>query len=156
MKYIELTQGKKAIVDKEDYELLSQHKWTYSDGYAYRRPKGEKIWMHRLISKVPNGLYTDHINGNKLDNRRKNLRHCTYAQNNKNAAIRKDNKTGYKGVYWEKGMSKYRCVIQNDGKRITLGYFDCKHEAAKTYNEKAKELHGEFARLNDFGGVSSK
>src|SRR5574343_596006 len=111
MKKLPLSQGKFAIVDDDDYENLLSWKWTYSGGYAYRlktiQGKSKKIWLHRFIANIPDGLYTDHINGDKLDCRKENLRFCTYAENNKNASIRKANKSGYRGVYWEKGVKKW-------------------------------------------------
>lgn len=160
MKQIPLTQGKTALVDDEDYDFLMQWKWTFSNGYAYRlktiNGKGKKFWLHRMVNKTPDGLFTDHINGNRLDCRKGNLRDCTYSQNNKNAATRKDNKSGFRGVYWEKGMKAWRCVIQSNGKRETLGFYENPEEAAIVYNENASRLHGEFARLNKIGGISSK
>lgn len=156
MKQIPLTQGKFAIVDDEDYDFLMQWKWTHSGGYAYRlktvRGVSKKIWLHRETNKTPDGLFTDHINGDRLDCRKENLRTCTYAENNKNAAIRKDNKSGYRGVYWEKGVKKWRVVINTDGIRKCFGFFEDVLEAAETYNKNAKLLHGDFARLNDLGG----
>lgn len=152
MRQLPLSQGKFAIVDNDDYEKLLPWKWTFSGGYAYRvktvQGKSKKVWLHRFIANTPEGLYTDHINGNRLDCRKENLRICTYAQNNKNASIRKDNKSGYRGVYWEKGVKKWRAVINADAKRICLGFYESAKEAAKAYNESAKKLHGSFARLN--------
>jgi len=152
MKQIPLSQGKFALVDDDMYDYLMQWKWTFSGGYTYRvktiRGISKKIWMHREVNGTAPGTYTDHIDGNRLNNTRSNLRTCTYAQNNKNAVKRKDNKSGYRGVYWEKGMDKWRVVINNDGKRITIGYFDDILVAASAYNKHAKILHGDFARLN--------
>lgn len=152
MKTIPLTQGKFTIVDDDVYDYLMQWKWTFSGGYAYRlktiKGKSKKIWLHREINATPTGKYTDHIDGNRLNNTRSNLRVCTYAENNKNAKTRKDNKSGYRGVHWEKGCRKWRAVINNNGKRITIGMFDDVVAAAIAYNEYAKKLHKEFARLN--------
>lgn len=152
MKQIPLSQGKFALVDADIYDYLMQWKWTYSGGYAYRlktvRGNSRKIWMHRECNGTKEGEYTDHIDGNRLNNTRSNLRTCTYAQNNKNAKTRKDNKSGYRGVYWEKSCNKWRVVISNDGKKLSVGLFDDIVEAAKAYNAAAKKLHGSFARLN--------
>ena len=158
MKLLPLSQGKFAKVDNEDFESLLQWKWTYSGGYAYRvktiNKKSKKIWLHRFINKTPDVLYTDHINGDRLDCRKQNLRNCTYAQNNKNVKTRKDNKSGYRGVYWEKGMKKWRSVISAEGEKVCLGFFNSAIDAAKAYNKKALELHGSFARLNDIAEVA--
>lgn len=92
-KEIQLTQGKVTLVDDEDYEWLSQWKWCAKDGrngnfYAFRASKNKSTYMHRLILDTPKGKVTDHINGNGLDNRRINLRICSYRENshNKNRA----------------------------------------------------------------------
>lgn len=105
MKKIKLTQGKYAIVDDEDFEWLNQWKWCYCK-YVIRdiilNKKNKRIYMHRLIMNTPEKMQTDHINGNKLDNRRNNLRICTQSQNNMNRKISKLNTSGYRGIYWDK------------------------------------------------------
>jgi hypothetical protein len=156
-KLIPLNQGKYAIVDDEDFEWLNQWKWTYNPhggGYASRTDrsggKQKTILMHRVILGAKDGEQVDHINRNRLDNRKENLRLCTPADNAKNAGKRKDGKTSkYKGVYYCKKNNKYGSAIQVNGKRISLGYYDEELDAAYYYNMKAKELHGEFAVLND-------
>src|SRR3990167_7351351 len=98
-------KGKFAMVDDEDYKYLSQWGWhlhiSKFTNYARRvesNPKGSKnLYMHRVIMQTPKGMVTDHINRNGLDNRRKNLRVCTQAQNMANARMRKDNTSGATG-----------------------------------------------------------
>ncbi len=160
MKRIKLSKGKYALVDDADYDWLNQWSWHFHD-YAIRteylgRVNGKKITrnirMHRLVCNTPDGFYTDHINGDKLDNRRSNLRACNKSENAMNVGIRKDNSSGYRGVYrtHPKANSKpWQAEIKKDGKRIYLGYFDEAIDAAKAYNNAAKNLHGEFARLNE-------
>ena len=99
-KRILLTKNKVAIVDDEDYEWLNQWKWKYhKDNYGYRTVKYNKsIFMHRIINKTPDGLFTDHINREGLDNRKCNLRTVTRNQNIFNSKPRKNNTSGYKGV----------------------------------------------------------
>lgn len=129
-KLIPLTQGKFAIVDAEDYERLMQHKWYYSKkGYAMRGirnmslSKGYKnVIMHREVNNTPDGMITDHINGNKLDNRRSNLRNATEPLNRYNV-LRSDNKAGYPGVSWSTAVQRWRPYITKDGKRRTLGTY---------------------------------
>ena len=149
---IQLTQGKFAIVDDEDYDALSKFKWTHSGGYAYRlkTTKGisKKVWLHRVINNTPEGLFTDHINGDRLDCRKINLRTCTQSQNNKNASKRKDNSSGFRGVYWFKLTNNYRANISVNGKRICLGFYSCPKKAAQAYNLAATKHHKDFARLN--------
>lgn len=158
MKKIPLTQGKIAIVDDEDYKWLSKYKWHYHKGYAARtcRKTGRKrtIYMHREIMRTPEGFVTDHINGNKLDNRRVNLRICTKAQNNMNMKKFRSRKKAkhasrYKGVYWRGGRTpKWSAEIRYKGKQIHLGYFETEEEAAKAYDKAAIRLFGSFASPN--------
>ncbi|PWA11094.1 endonuclease [Pueribacillus theae] len=158
MKLITLTQGKAAIVDKREYERISQYNWHYHKGYAARtsRENGKKrtIYMHREIMQTPEGFVTDHINGNRLDNRKKNLRICTRAENNMNMRNYKSRKKSkkaskFKGVYWVGGIqAKWVAEIRHNGKQIHLGYFFHEIEAAYAYDQAALELFGEFASPN--------
>ena len=151
MRKIELTQGKFAIVDDEDYEYLRQFKWYYREGYAargIRKPNGKwtTIYMHRVIMGASECMEVDHINGDKSDNRKENLRICTLLENRRNRTKYKSNTTGYKGVYYDR--RKIRAKIKTDNKQIYLGSFKTLKEAAKAYNEAALKYHGEYARLN--------
>ena len=144
MKKIKLTKGKYALVDDKDFNWLSQRRWHYSVGYAMRRDKNIILLMHRIILNTPKGLETDHLNENRLDNRRKNLRICTKSQNIMNKGFQKNNTSGFKGVFWRKDRSKWKVRI---GQKY-VGLFSDKIQAARAYDRKAKELFGEFARLN--------
>ena len=141
-----------ALVDDEDYEELARYKWyaSHSNGntyYAARRARvdgGTKIiFMHSVITGYK---MTDHKNLNKLDCRRENMRECTKAQNEMNKNVRSDNKVGFKGVSADNG--RFRAQITISGKAKFLGLFDTAIEAAKTYDKKAREIFGEFARTN--------
>lgn len=90
----------------------------------------------------------DHINGDGLDCRKVNLRPCNHAENMRNRARHKNNKSGYKGVYWREFCGKFAGQITCNGKREHLGYFTDKILAARAYDDAAKRLFGEFARLN--------
>jgi len=163
MKKIKLTQGKFALVDDEDFEQLSKLKWGFdnSNGYARRVICGnEKIYMHRMIMKTPKRLQTDHINHNKLDNRKINLRIVVQSQNNMNRK-KVNNKYGYKGINFYNHRKYYtqttgrvthpktwRANIKINKKRISLGFFFTKEEAAQAYNEAAQKYFGEYAYLN--------
>jgi len=135
MARIKLTQGKFAIVDKEDFEWLNQWKWNYEHGYARRisfsnkNSKGTKIYMHRLINNTPEGMQTDHINRNKLDNKRKNLRTVTSSQNHINRPAQRNNSNGYKGVYRDKRRNLWFSSITRDYKSHYLGGFKNIEEA---------------------------
>lgn len=102
--------------------------------------------MHRIILNPPRGMFSDHIDGNPLNNQRENLRICNHNQNNFNVGIRKDNKSGFKGVRFRDNRWTSRIRINN--KEYHLGSFLNKIEAAIAYNEAAIKYHGEFARLN--------
>ena len=103
--------------------------------------------MHRLIIQAPKGLDTDHINGNRLDNRRKNLRICTHQQNIWNSVKNKYSNNDFKGVYFVKRTNNWEAKIVRNTKRYYLGKFKTELEAANTYNLKAKELFGEYAKI---------
>lgn len=149
MKEIRLPRGKVALVDDEDYELLGQRRWCCGkEGYAQRKDNNTIIRMHRIIMNTPDGMLTDHINQNKLDNQKNNLRICTYAENLMNSSKRKHTTSIYKGVSYNKQRKKWEAYIKFNKKQIHLGNFNYEKEAAKKYDEKAKELFGEFARLN--------
>jgi len=151
-KIIPLTQGKFAIVDAEDYNWLSRHKWCAAKSrdtfYAHRGSKGRLISMHRAIMRAPKGLICDHRNHNGLDNRKSNLRLCTNAQNQYNKSPKKDCSSRYKGVILRKDCKRWRAKIGLKRKRIHLGEFADEIKAALAYDDKATELFGEFAYLN--------
>lgn len=150
MPKVKLKEGVYAIVDEADYEELSKHKWTLKgDGYAHRgtpRPERKWILMHRQIMQPDQAMQVDHINGNRLDNRRSNLRICTHAQNRMNQAKQSRNTSGYKGV--DRYQNKYwRVRVRTK----TVGYFKTLTEAIEAYNVAATETFGEYARLNVIG-----
>lgn len=102
-----------------------------------------------IVDKNKN-IKIDHKNGNRLDNRKCNLRFCTTGQNSMNKGKQKNNKSGYKGVYWH-GQDKMWCVqITLKGKTYSGGVYKNVVDAAKKYNEMAKIYHKSFARLNNF------
>lgn len=158
------------LVDNELYDDLIKYNWIISsNGYAQRRiikPDGKEstISMHRQIMELTfdYSIYVDHKNGNRLDNRKSNLRICSRTENNHNMRISKRNKSGAKGVFHlyieyetKKGISRkdyWRASIMVNKKNIYLGCFpDTKEgfkQAKKAYNDAAKKYHGEFAYLN--------
>jgi hypothetical protein len=152
-KEIKLTKGYVALVDDEDHKWLLQFKW-YADeqGYARRNVgsglKRVVVRMHREILQAPKGFEVDHINGNKFDNRRCNLRLATHNQNQQNCVAYKNNTSGFKGVTWNKRDQKWCAQIRINSKRKHIGYFDDPIEAAKAYDKAAKELHDKFAQTN--------
>lgn len=134
MKLIKLTLGKYAIVDDKDYDSLNQWHWyCNAQGYAVRKPyikgsgrknqKSLSIRMHVLVNQTPEGFETDHVNRNRLDNRRENLRTVTSSENKFNTKIRMDNVSGVKGVFWENYTKKWKATIQANYKSISLGRY---------------------------------
>jgi hypothetical protein len=158
MKQIPLTQGLFASVDDDDFEELSKFKWYASkdrNSYYARRteylPDGKQktVWMHRqILSLADSNIHCDHIDGDGLNNQKFNLRPCLPGQNRLNARRRKDSGTGAKGVIRMRRSTKFYAQTGHEGKRISLGSFETLDEARNAYNEAAKKVHGEFARLD--------
>lgn len=144
------------LVDDNLFEELNKFKW-YSKldfrskkPYIRRRTKSKDIYIHRQIMSVSNSkIQVDHINMNTLDNRKENLRICERgAQNAINRPKQKNNRSGYKGVYFNKKSNNFCAQIRFNQQTIRLGYFETAEEAAKTYNHAAIEYFKEFAYLN--------
>ena len=150
IRFIALTRGKVAIVDKEDYERLSQYKWYASESkgrfYACRKNK-RAVYMHREIMRAAKGMVVDHIDGNGLNNRRSNLRVCRVCENIRNRRGA-GGRSRYKGVSFVKHLKKWKAEITCGGRRRHLGCFEEEIEAARAYDGKARELFGEFAYVN--------
>ena len=164
MNKIELTLGKFAIVDADDFERVSEFKWCYNNwgtGYADRRQHigykdgkqiRKNIYMHRFIMGVEDSkVHVDHINHDTLDNRKSNLRLCTHVENMRNRKIQKGGSSKYKGVYKysDNRVKPFKAKIQFNYKNIYLGTFATELEAAIAYNKAALHYFGEFALLND-------
>lgn len=152
MRCIQLTRKKLAIVADVDYEYLNQFKWfaRYSKGnwYAERRIGEVTVFMHNELLGRKKGFEIDHQDRNGLNNQRSNLRYSTPSQNRANVGLRKDNKSGYKGVSYYPKSKKWRAYIQVNKKWKQLGYFKTALDAARAYNKVAKQEFGEFAWLN--------
>jgi len=163
---IPLTQGKEAIIDDEDAARVLKHRWHAVQprpGYFYAATilprQATKTPLHRFILNPPTEMLVDHVNHDGLDNRRANLRVCTYRQNSLNSRPRKASGLPYKGVYREsrkgpwcprcgKAWKKWRAEIRVNGKVRILGRFQSLEAAARSYDRAARRLHGEFAFLN--------
>jgi hypothetical protein len=158
MKEIPLNHGFKTLVDDEDYDELMKYKWRAytTKGLVYvsrtvvlESGKQHSVLMHRMIANTPEGMQTDHINRNPLDNRKCNLRVCDYATNMQNRHKRAGARSKYYGVFYNPpGRKHWTPHIRFNGVVFNLGYFDTEEEAAKAYDTKARELYGEHARIN--------
>jgi hypothetical protein len=142
---IPLSQGKYALIDKEDMPIIKDIGWSaIKDGNTYYAVGGNPgIKMHRLILNATIGFYVDHINTDGLDNRKHNLRICTNSQNQAHSRLSVRNTTGFKGVV--KRKYGYDAKIIFKGKYYHLGSFRTPEEAHEVYMAKAKELQGVFA-----------
>lgn len=153
MKEIKLTQGKVALVDDEDYEVVIGGKWCAhfekKNWYATGRKGGKHYRMHRLIMGVTDPtINVDHKDGNGLNNQKNNLRVATTSQNISNGRVREGFTSKYKGVHWDKFNNKWRAMVQSKEGIKRLGRFDNEVHAALVYNEAALKIQGEFARIN--------
>jgi hypothetical protein len=158
MREIPLSQGKVALVDDEDFEWLSQWKWSLTHNYAFRRLRkaedvacGQRrssthVTMHRAIMRPPVALDVDHINGDGLDNRRMNLRVASQQENLRNQGCVAG--SGFKGVYLHKRDRCFNVVMRIDGAVKYLGYFKDAEKAARFYDDVARRHHGRFACVN--------
>jgi len=142
---VSLSKGRAwAIVDPADYPIVVRYDWALADGYAAR-------WggtrMHRIILDPPPGVEVDHINGDRLDNRRSNLRFCDDRQGAQNRKVRSDSLTGFKGVNRET-PGRWVARICVAGTQITIGSFASPEAAARAYDACALYYFGQFARPN--------
>jgi hypothetical protein len=153
MKRIPLTQGKFALVDDEDYESLSRHKWYYCraaharTGYAYRmlgpRVGRIQVRMHGVLLSAPPGMQIDHRNRDGLDNRRSNLRLVTSTGQILNRGLNKNNTSGVKGVTWDRSKAKWAARIGVRYRTRHLGYFEDKCDAIQARRSAEALLHRE-------------
>jgi hypothetical protein len=148
MKEIITKLGEIILVSDEDFERLSKYKWYLNDsGYAItfswdsKRKKSVHFRLHRILLGLTDPkIQVDHINGNRIDNRRENLRIVTNAINSRNKTVPSKSNTGYYGVSFKKKQNKYRTYIFYNYKQIYLGTYDTAEEGALAYNKKAEEL----------------
>lgn len=152
MKKIPLTQGKFALVNNKDYARLSKKKWTF-DKYAVRRQKlgkytYRKVYMHREIMGEPEGI-VHHKNSCKIDNRRRNLRVGTDADNARGKRLKVPGTSSrFRGVSWDKEGKVWFATLQRDRKTFYCGRFGTEEAAARARDKKAIELFGPGCHLN--------
>ena len=156
MAIIKLSNDDNVIIDDDIFSDINKYNWSCTgtsskNRYAASMINNKLTYMHRLVLELNNiDIFdqVDHINGDKFDNRLKNLRLCTAAENQKNKRIQSNNKTGYKGVSYCNRDKKYIARIKLSKRSIALGNYDTKEDAAKAFDYAARILHKEFAVLN--------
>lgn len=151
---IPLYGGKFATIDAEDAEWAGKFNWAISKkGYVFRKRIVSEglgkigVMLAREIMQAPPDMQVDHIDRDKLNNRRGNLRLATQSQNLGNTHLRQNNTTGFKGVY-KRPYGRWSARVSHNNTNIELGSFATPVEAALAYDQAAKEYFGEFAWLN--------
>jgi hypothetical protein len=146
-----LTKGKTAIIDEDDFFLISQYRWWAklkgSKWYAETKINGKNVSMHRFLTQAPKDTIVDHKDGDGLNNRRSNLRFATAQQNAWNTQVYPGR--DFKGVSFRKDRGLYRAYITVENRYYHLGHFATAELAAEAYDKAAQELFGEFACLNE-------
>ena len=152
---IPLTKGYRAIIDAKDAEEVGKYNWyarvEKHTVYAARntpRSHGPRktIFMQRMLLAAGDGMTVDHIDRDGLNNRRSNLRVCSWAENQWNSKAQDGTRSGLKGVNWHKARKKWQARIRVNGKRISLGYFDEPESAHAAYAEASKAYHKDLGR----------
>ena len=159
MKKIKLTQGEYALVDDEDYDKFSKIKWyvfracpTLNYAMCSKKQQNGKFrnfnMSREVMMNVPKGMVVDHIDGNGLNNQKKNLRIATTSQNGMNRKDNCNNTSGHRGVCYNKKNKKWQAQTMSMGKPVYLGMYDDILEAAKAYKEYAKKNYKQYRRIN--------
>lgn len=152
--------GDVILLDCDDFRWARFFEWHIEHGgsrehpiaYVYRpcrfQDKVVHLKMEREIMDTPDGLVTDHINHNGLDNRKGNLRICTQAENVRNKRKSAGKSSQYKGVCWNKQQSRWRAYIAGGERYRYLGNFKNEEDAARAYDKAARDQYGQFACCN--------
>lgn len=148
--YVSLTRGYEAVIDATDVPLVAAWHWCAQVNrravYAQRKGENRSVLMHAVILQPRDGLLTDHIDGDGLNNRRSNLRYATASQNSYNRQFLMPNKHGLMGVSWDCQRGKWYSQIRFNGKTRSLGRYNTPEEANAAYLSARATLHGEFVR----------
>lgn len=140
----------RAIIDKSDIETAKQFKWyLHSNEYVCNKTGGKITYLHRLLINAPKDKFVDHINMNKLDNRKINLRLCNNGENMRNKEQTKRNYSGFRGVHWNKDVKKWNAILSYDRSSINLGYYDLFQDAVNARINGEQKYYGDFAPQSD-------
>lgn len=144
---------KEMLVDSDIWEHIRRFCWYENpNGYAETnmpigQRKSKRVMLHVMVfSDCPAGLFRDHINGNRLDNRRVNIRYVTIQQNNHNHGKSKRNTSGHPGVRWESDRGKWFARIKVNNQTINLGRYSSLEDAVRAREEAEKKYFGEYRR----------
>ncbi len=147
-KELKLIGGRTSFVDSNNYNQLAEMKWwcggVNKHRYAYTIINSKVVLLHRFLMTPQKDFEVDHINHNTLDNRKENLRIVTRSQNMMNSSLRKDSKTGFKGVTFKKSHNLYAARITLNKKEHFLGYFKTPEDAYKERQRATIVLHKEY------------
>ena len=133
----------RTLIDLDDIDKVKQYRWHLRDnGYVICESK--KIRLHRLIMNCPDDKIVDHINHDKLDNRKSNLRICTHQQNNMNVSKHTNNSSGTPGVYRDSRSGKWVAQIRYNYKKISLGSYDTLEEAKEARKQAEIDIFGDY------------
>lgn len=153
---VPLTRDHFAVIDAADAPLVAGRLWFYVDGYARTVIDGVQVGLHRFLTKAPKGSKVDHWDGCGLNNRRDNLRVTDHLNNMRNRRPQRGTSSPFKGIsrcVTNRGAVRWVAQIRTDGRNLYIGSFDAQEDAARAYDAKALELHGEFARTNASMGL---
>jgi hypothetical protein len=148
-------KGYDVLIDEEDYDRVFSHGWCISSSPELddnpitfsARIKGKLVKLHRFILEAPPGSIVDHKSGDRLDNRKCNLRFCTKRQNNLNSRMSGRNTSGFRGVSYCASRKKYRAYLRlENGHQKHLGYFDSLEAASAAYEKAAEIFYGDYRR----------
>ena len=136
-----------AKIDSEDVEKCKQYKWYLSHyGYVQSDSVSSRIWLHKFVMDIDSSIEGDHIYGDKLDNRKSQLRECSHAQNIQNQKLHDNNTSGERGVCWNNRASKWMVYVEAFNKRHYFGDFQDFEDACQVARSERQRLHKEFVR----------
>lgn len=139
---VTLRTGEYMVCDLEDWNYLKFYGWRLgSTGYAQTRVDGKNLKFHVEVMGRKTGFVIDHINRNRLDNRKENLRFVTQEVNTLNRSMQRNNKCGHKGIYYDKSRDKYVAEIKVKGKKIYLGRYENIEDAINAREKAVEEYH---------------